>query len=92
MPAVISGTDPDSIACQLGFKKGDTLESINGHEITDVIDYMYYSECENLAIKALCGGQAEAVKTSAFSASSTSFRRVFVPRSTSRMTTRVCHF
>lgn len=58
MPAVISGTDPDSIACQLGFKKGDTLESINGHEITDVIDYMYYSECENLAIKALCGGQA----------------------------------
>ena len=58
MPAVISGTDPDSIACQLGFKKGDTLISINGQEITDVIDYMYYSECETLEIKALCGGQA----------------------------------
>ncbi len=58
MPAVISGTAPDSIACQLGFKKGDTLISINGQEITDVIDYMYYSECETLEIKALCGGQA----------------------------------
>ena len=58
MPAVISGADPGSIACQLGFKKGDILVSINGYEITDVIDYMYYSECETLEIKALCGGQA----------------------------------
>lgn len=57
MPAEISGTSADSIAAQLGFEKGDTLISINGHEITDVIDYMYYSECETLEIKAICKGE-----------------------------------
>lgn len=57
MPAEISGTAADSIAAQLGFKKGDMLISINGHEITDVIDYMYYSECEVLEIKAVCNGE-----------------------------------
>lgn len=57
MSAKITGTDPGSIAMQLGFENGDTLISINGQEITDVIDYMYYSECEALEIRAVCGGE-----------------------------------
>lgn len=57
MPAQIFSTDPDSIAMQLGFKNGDTLISINGNDITDVIDYMYYSECEKLQIKAVINGK-----------------------------------
>lgn len=57
MPAQIFSTDPGSIAMQLGFEKGDTLVSINDHDITDVIDYMYYSESEKLQIKAICGGK-----------------------------------
>ena len=57
MSAKIAGCDSGSIAEQLGFKSGDILVSINGGEINDVIDYMYYSESENLAIEAICDGE-----------------------------------
>ena len=57
MSAKIKSTDTGSIAQQLGFKSGDTLVSINGQEINDVIDYMYYSEADVLEIKAVCDGE-----------------------------------
>ena len=57
MAARIAGTDEGSIAEQLGLKAGDTLVSINGGEINDVIDYMYYSGSEVLALDAICGGE-----------------------------------
>lgn len=42
---VISG----SPACIAGVKEGDVLSEINGHEIKDVLDYMYYaSETDTL--------------------------------------------
>ncbi len=53
MSALICGTDADSIASEIGFKKGDTLISINGGEINDVIDLMYHSNSEQLVIKAI---------------------------------------
>ncbi len=58
MPAVIKSTDDMSIASELGFKDGDILESINGNEINDVIDYMFYSENERLTLRAVMDGEA----------------------------------
>lgn len=57
MSAKISGVDPQSIAFELGLAKGDTLVSINGNEVNDVIDYMFYSNNELVEIQALCGGE-----------------------------------
>ncbi|MBQ5333595.1 MAG: DUF512 domain-containing protein [Oscillospiraceae bacterium] len=43
MSAEITGVTANSPAARHGIKKGDILVSINGHRITDVLDYMYYS-------------------------------------------------
>ena len=43
MSAEITGVEKRSPAFRSGVKKGDILVSINGHEINDVLDYMFYS-------------------------------------------------
>ncbi|MBP3272758.1 MAG: DUF512 domain-containing protein [Ruminococcus sp.] len=43
MSVKITGTDPNSHAEKAGIKAGDILISINGHEIEDVLDYMFYA-------------------------------------------------
>ncbi|SDA20882.1 putative radical SAM enzyme, TIGR03279 family [Ruminococcus sp. YE71] len=43
MAVQITGIDPKSHAERAGLKSGDTLISINGHEIEDVLDYMFYA-------------------------------------------------
>ncbi len=58
MSAVIKSCDNGSIADELGLSSGDTLISINGNEITDVIDYMYYSQNEAVEICAIVKGEA----------------------------------
>lgn len=58
MSAVIKSCDELSIAQQLGLGAGDTLVSINGNEINDVIDYMFHSQNEQLELCAICGGEA----------------------------------
>lgn len=43
MSAEITGVTANSPAAKCGIKSGDILEAINGHKISDVLDYMYYS-------------------------------------------------
>lgn len=43
MSAEITGVTANSPAAKCGIKSGDILEAINGHMISDVLDYMYYS-------------------------------------------------
>ncbi|MBQ8605959.1 MAG: DUF512 domain-containing protein [Clostridia bacterium] len=57
MSAKIKCVEQDSIACQLGLSADDVLVSINGNEINDVIDYMFYSNDEYLDIEAICDGE-----------------------------------
>ena len=57
MSAKINCVDEDSIAYQLGLKSGDILETINGNDINDVIDYMFYSNSESVEICAICDGE-----------------------------------
>ncbi len=57
MSAKILCCDEDSIADELGLCEGDTLISINGNEINDVIDYMFYSQNEQIVLRAECDGE-----------------------------------
>ena len=43
MSAEIKNVIADSPAFRHGVKAGDILISVNGHKISDVLDYMYYS-------------------------------------------------
>lgn len=42
MSVVITGIEPHSLAHRHGIRAGMVLESINGHPITDVLDYRFY--------------------------------------------------
>ena len=41
--AVVSLIDPGSIAEELGWRPGDKIVSINGHELHDILDFRFYS-------------------------------------------------
>jgi putative radical SAM enzyme (TIGR03279 family) len=43
MSVVVTGIEKHSPAARTKIKAGDTLISINGHEIEDVLDYMFYA-------------------------------------------------
>ncbi len=47
---VISSIEANSIAEDLGWRVGDEIVSINGHELHDVIDYRFYSADEFLTV------------------------------------------
>ena len=40
----IQSVTPHSPADICGVKEGDILEKINGHDVKDVLDYMYYED------------------------------------------------
>lgn len=42
MSVVISGVEKGSAAQKYGIKAGDTLISVSGHSVRDVLDYMFY--------------------------------------------------
>ncbi|MBR6581231.1 MAG: DUF512 domain-containing protein [Ruminococcus sp.] len=46
-----------SPACECGISEGDTLVSINGHKIKDVLDYMYYAADVNIEIGIMRNGE-----------------------------------
>ncbi len=52
----ITGVLPRSRAEKCGIKSGDTLISINGNEITDVLDYRFYLTEENVELLLKRGG------------------------------------
>lgn len=45
---IVSYVEPDSIAEEAGILPGDILVSINGHQLTDIIDYRFYSAEEDV--------------------------------------------
>lgn len=54
---IISSTEPGSIAEDLGWREGDEIVSINGHPLSDVIDYRFYSSEEFLTVVVRRGEQ-----------------------------------
>lgn len=50
MGGIIDTTEPESIACDLGWRPGDEIVSINGHELSDILDYRFYSAEEHLNV------------------------------------------
>lgn len=56
MSVVIKGID-ESSPCRKQLKAGDTLVSIDGNEINDVLDYMYYSAKNKLSLTFLRDGK-----------------------------------
>lgn len=50
MSAEVTGIMKHSPAFRAGLKKGDILISVNGHEINDVLDYMFYCAEDRLAL------------------------------------------
>lgn len=51
MGGVISYIEPGSIADDLGWQIGDEIVGINGHKLSDVIDFRFYSADEFLSIE-----------------------------------------
>ena len=50
MSAEVTGIMKHSPAFRAGMKKGDILISVNGHEINDVLDYMFYCAEDRLEL------------------------------------------
>ncbi|MBR4622270.1 MAG: DUF512 domain-containing protein [Ruminococcus sp.] len=50
MSAEITGIMKHSPAFRAGIRKGDVLVSVNGHEINDVLDYMFYCAEDRLVL------------------------------------------
>ena len=51
MPQRIFSVDPESPGDRAGLRPGDTLLTINGHAILDVLDYRYHSEAARLRLE-----------------------------------------
>lgn len=50
MPAIVSGVVEGSIAEELEIEQGDILLSVDGQELSDLIDYRFYVNSEELTI------------------------------------------
>ena len=51
MKSIITNITPGSIAEEVGIEKNDSLISINGKEVKDIIDYKFLSEDEELVLE-----------------------------------------
>jgi putative radical SAM enzyme (TIGR03279 family) len=60
----IEGVTPESPSALAGIAKGDVLLSINGHRVSDVIDYMFYKNEPELKISLSRRGKRFSVKLS----------------------------
>ena len=56
MPVIIKDVQKNSQAHRLGIRGGDALLSVNGHGITDVLDYRFYIRDETLALEIESNG------------------------------------
>ena len=55
MPVRIQSIASETIAEEIGIKPADILISINGHEIQDVLDYIFYQAEEKLTLRIQSG-------------------------------------
>ena len=65
MAVKIDGVEPHSRAEKAGVRAGDILLAINGHEITDVLDYRFFETERNVRLNLCRSGKeysAEIVK------------------------------
>lgn len=53
----ITDVDAGSRAAHLGIRPGDALAAINGHPITDILDYRFYETERELTLELLRGGE-----------------------------------
>lgn len=53
----IADIEIGSIAEELGICPGDELIAFDGHNVTDVLDYNYYNECENFVMTVRHGDE-----------------------------------
>jgi len=58
MPVLIAHVIPRSPGGRAGIQAGDTLLSINGHEIIDVLDYRFYMTSSHLQLALMRSGKA----------------------------------
>lgn len=61
MASVITTVDRGSPAERAGFAAGETLVSVNGHGITDVLDYQFYTYEDRLKVVVEHGGNRRTV-------------------------------
>lgn len=62
MSVIISRVEKHSLAERAGIKDGETLVSINGCEIEDILDYRYYETDRRLEIVLRSGGEERTVE------------------------------
>ena len=53
MAVIIDSVQKGSPAFRAGFKAGETLTAINGHEIMDVLDYRFYQDEKKLEVELI---------------------------------------
>ncbi|MBR5527770.1 MAG: DUF512 domain-containing protein [Clostridia bacterium] len=58
----VKGVESGSYAAKAGILGGDTLVSVNGNEIVDVLDYRYYTTEKKLTLALIRGESAISVK------------------------------
>lgn len=57
MPVLIQSVQPRSPAMRAEIRPGDTLLSIDGHPVNDVLDYRFYMASRRLTLELLRGGK-----------------------------------
>ena len=62
--ATIEGVTPESPSALAGITRGDALLSINGHRVSDVIDYMFYKNEATLNMALSRRGKGFSVRLS----------------------------
>lgn len=58
MPGIIHTVEPGSIAEELGWQPGDGIVSINGHTLSDLIGYRFYTADEHLIVLVRRGDES----------------------------------
>jgi S1-C subfamily serine protease len=53
----IESLEKNSPAARLGLQPGDSLVTIDGHEINDMLDYEFYTARTSFALDAVRGGE-----------------------------------
>ncbi len=59
MAVTIQTIEPDSAAAALGLAAGDTILSVDGNPINDMLDYQFYTEGRAFHLSATIGGLAK---------------------------------
>lgn len=57
MAVTIDSVDKGSPAAKLGLRQGDTLLTIDGNDIVDMLDYEFYTARDKFVVKGVCGGK-----------------------------------